>query len=467
MSVILFSISFYIVFTYGKVNYLDINVSDLENVSFKCDEHIITCKGKIDNDNLHIDIFSKGSGKATVVTEGDRINDSTVEKVYSKRNVYVHKNGIITLYDFFGRCNGDISFIISFYIIIIFLLFHLIIKCVDNVKKNMYLYYNARLIGVILFVFFLTICHVTLFLYDLSNGFHKSVSFFIYTLSDDMFMFLLTVFPIACLLIILITISNIKLIKKEGKRWTNMLGIILGSFVVLSVTISVFFAGVFSNNIFVNSISYLFVVYISYLECIFVGTCVMGFIASRHIPKLDKDAIIILGCQIKKDGTLTPLLRSRLDRALDFGKIQKEKTGKSIIFVPSGGRGSDEIISEAEAMKNYMIQNGIKEKDILVEDKSKNTFENMKFSNKLIRNKIRNPNIAFSTTNYHVFRAGVIASGQNIDIEGIGSKTKSYYWINAFIREFVAILVSERKSHLKVLLYMIVMMFILMIIRIV
>ena len=32
-------------------------------------------------------------------------------------------------------------------------------------------------------------------------------------------------------------------------------------------------------------------------------------------------------------------------------------------------------------------------------------------------------------------------------IEGVGSKTKSYFWVNAFIREFIATLVSERKAH--------------------
>ena len=175
----------------------------------------------------------------------------------------------------------------------------------------------------------------------------------------------------------------------------------------------------------------------------------MGIISAKHIPKFNKDAIIILGCQIRKDGKLTPLLKSRVDRAIEFSKMQKDKEGKSIIFVPSGGKGDDEIISESQAMKNYLKEQGIKDEYILTEDKSKNTYENIKFSTKIIKEKNENPNIAFSTTNYHVFRTGLIASEQNIEAEGIGSKTKSYYWINAFIREFVAILVSEKKSNIK------------------
>ena len=192
------------------------------------------------------------------------------------------------------------------------------------------------------------------------------------------------------------------------------------------------------------------IILISYIECILIGTIIISLKAAKHIPIRDKDYILILGCKIKKDGTLTNLLKGRVDRAIEFSKIQKEETNKDIIFVPSGGKGSDEVISEAEAMKNYLVEQGISEKNILVENKSQNTQENIAFSNKLINNK--EAKIAFSTTNYHVFRAGCIGTEQNILMEGIGAKTKSYFWVNAFIREFIATLVSEKKKHIAVLL---------------
>ena len=69
---------------------------------------------------------------------------------------------------------------------------------------------------------------------------------------------------------------------------------------------------------------------------------------------------------------------------------------------------------------------------------------------------MKNPNIAFSTTNYHVFRAGTIASKQNIKIEGIGAKTRTYYWINAFIREFVATIVFEKDKHIKTIIILMI-----------
>ena len=134
--------------------------------------------------------------------------------------------------------------------------------------------------------------------------------------------------------------------------------------------------------------------------------------------------------------------------------MQLEETNKDLVFIPSGGKGNDEVIAEGEAIKNYLVSKGIKPKKIIVENKSKNTYENIKFSSKLIKEK--NANIAFSTTNYHVFRAGLIATSQGLNVEGIGSKTKLYFGINAFIREFIGTLYSERKKHIIVILLILI-----------
>ena len=61
--------------------------------------------------------------------------------------------------------------------------------------------------------------------------------------------------------------------------------------------------------------------------------------AASHIPKYDKDFVIILGSKINNDGTLPPLLKGRVDKAIDFGNKQYESTKKKIIYVPSGATG--------------------------------------------------------------------------------------------------------------------------------
>ena len=152
-----------------------------------------------------------------------------------------------------------------------------------------------------------------------------------------------------------------------------------------------------------------------YFYCLTLSTLYVNIMAAKHKPNFDKDFIIILGCKVRDDGTLTPILKARVDKAIEFAKEQKEKTNKNIIFVPSGGQGQDEIISEAEAMKKYLIEKGIPEEDIIIENESTNTLQNMKFSKNKIDEINKEGKIVFSTTNYHVFRSGVIANSEGID----------------------------------------------------
>ena len=121
--------------------------------------------------------------------------------------------------------------------------------------------------------------------------------------------------------------------------------------------------------------------------------------------------------------------------------------------MPSGGKGNNEVISEAEAISNYLKSKGIPESSIILEDKSTSTYENFRNSVNIIKETSGKtaPKIAFATTNYHVFRAGLLAARLRIKAEGIGSKTKSYFWINAFIREFIATVYYKLRTHMLVL----------------
>ena len=120
-----------------------------------------------------------------------------------------------------------------------------------------------------------------------------------------------------------------------------------------------------------------------------IGTIIANVIAVKHKVEYDKDYVIVLGCGLNKDGTPTPLLRGRVDKALDFYHKQKNSSGKDLVFITSGGQGDDEVISESESMKRYLMEKGIAEDKIIKEDKSRNTYENMMFSKKKIDKKDR------------------------------------------------------------------------------
>ena len=267
--------------------------------------------------------------------------------------------------------------------------------------------------------------------------------------------FALFILPLIVIIAIYSIFTNIFLIIKEGFSFQNLLGIIFGIMIIIGALTSQFIFEIIDHFELLNSRIYIkkFIdiglnSVLCYFYCLTLSTLYANIMAGKHKPKLDKDFVIILGCKVRDDGSLTPILKARVDKAVEFAKEQKEKVGKNIIFIPSGGQGQDEVISEAEAMKKYLIEKGINEEDIIIENKSTSTLQNMRFSKNKIDEINRDGKIIFSTTNYHVFRSGVIANSEGINCEGIGSKTKWYFYTNALIREFVANLFSQRKKHI-------------------
>lgn len=88
--------------------------------------------------------------------------------------------------------------------------------------------------------------------------------------------------------------------------------------------------------------------------------------------------MIVLGCQVKDEGP-SLLLQDRLDTALDYLREHPDMT-----VVVSGGQGRDEPMSEAQAMANYLMENGFPEEQILQEDRSHNTVQNLMYSRTLL-----------------------------------------------------------------------------------
>ena len=111
---------------------------------------------------------------------------------------------------------------------------------------------------------------------------------------------------------------------------------------------------------------------------------------------------------------------------------------------------------EAEAIRQYLLSQGIEERLILPESESMNTYQNMENSRKIIREVSPDSRAIFSTTSYHVFRSGLWARQAGLNIEGIGSKTKWWFWPNAFMRETAGLLRKRWKQEILLLIVLIV-----------
>ncbi len=260
--------------------------------------------------------------------------------------------------------------------------------------------------------------------------------------------YMMITFPFILVFSIALFVSNVSLLRHERKRFVNVLGIIL-SFLLVGGEIFLFRFGYYASGSLVQvRIHELFVnlfasVYL-YFECMLVGTIIANMIVVSYEPEKNKDFLIILGCGIRPDGTPTPLLKGRADRAIRFRNMQLEDTRKDLFFVTSGGQGPREVISESACMKQYLLDQGIPEDRIIEENQSTNTFENMKFSKEKIQEINPEGKVAFATTNYHVFRSGIFARRVKMRAVGMGARTKWYFWPNAAVREFVGLLTGHR-----------------------
>ena len=326
---------------------------------------------------------------------------------------------------------------------------------VKQLQYNPYSYNTIFYFGFSLFVLSVLVTHVILttriVLYP--GMYHKTEILRLLLSSAEQYMLLS--FPFILAFSIALCISNISLIRHEGKRLVNVLGIILSFCLVIGALLLYrldFYVSGSAREIFIRELfTRVYAAVYLYFECMLIGAIAAGAIVSRCQPEPDKDFLIILGCGLRKDGTPTPLLRGRIDRAVEFARWQKEETGKDLTFITSGGQGPDEIISESRSMKTYLLSQGIPEERIIEEDQSRTTFENMSFSKEKIFALKPEGKTAFATTNYHVFRSGLFARRVKLRALGVGAKTKWYFWPNAAVREFVGLLTAHRLKQFLIL----------------
>lgn len=187
--------------------------------------------------------------------------------------------------------------------------------------------------------------------------------------------------------------------------------------------------------------SYIKVVAAIVLVCFIVLEAAIIFYPKHN--KDEADYILVLGAGLSNGFNVSLTLKGRLDKALE----DYDLSNKNSKIVVSGGQGSDERIAEAEAMKNYLLHKGVDESNIIMEDKSRNTFENFKFSKSKIEedsNKdMKDINVKVVTTDFHALRSAMLAKRngfENLTVDS--SKTVNYLIPELYGREAAALVKS-------------------------
>lgn len=153
-------------------------------------------------------------------------------------------------------------------------------------------------------------------------------------------------------------------------------------------------------------------------------------------------AVIVLGAGLIA-GEIGPLLANRLDTA----RVAWSTLAPTALLIPSGGQGADEPRPEGEAMAEYLIAHGVPARAIRPETVSTTTEENLRCSADILRREGVRGHALVVTSNFHAPRAALLSRRVGLDADAIGAATALPAIPAAVVREFAAVVVSDRRLH--------------------
>lgn len=248
-------------------------------------------------------------------------------------------------------------------------------------------------------------------------------------------------------LVAFLTLNSLTMLRKEGRTIANLLSLvcaagIVGLLALLALAVGtrhhVLIALSSGAVLVVGYVAFLFFCYLSY-----------GFVYRRMPIVSTADFVVVLGAGLLAGRQVSTLLASRLDRGRAVFESLDARTAPMLVV--SGGKGSDERLSEAEAMANYLVERGFQADRLIIEDRSRTTEENLVFSAELMRRaRPAGYRCVVVTNDFHSYRAALIASDLGVPAQVVGSPTAAYFLPSATIREFIAVFVRYWKVNLPI-----------------
>lgn len=236
--------------------------------------------------------------------------------------------------------------------------------------------------------------------------------------------------------------------RKESHSLANMLTLLL-AIALIVIDLFSLFGERFLPRFVYQTLTSILGVLTGYVLITLWNFLTVLFAYNLRRPLHNQDYLIVLGAGLIDGHKVSRLLGARIDRAITYYRKQEVKGQPLPKIIFSGGQGGDEQTSEAAAMRQYALDQGIPAADTILEDKSRTTLQNMQFSAKIINRQMQGApyRAQFCTNNYHLFRAGLFAKQAGLNANGLGAHTALYFLPNATIREYAAIFLMHKKLH--------------------
>ncbi len=161
----------------------------------------------------------------------------------------------------------------------------------------------------------------------------------------------------------------------------------------------------------------------------------LAIYGGRDNADYSEETVIVLGCGIRGERVSVGLAK-RLNKAAEY-----HKRNPDAMIIVSGGQGPQEDIPEALAMKRYLIDKGIDESKIIMEDKSTSTITNFRYSREIMdKEGLSLSSVVFVTNAYHVYRASSYAKAEGLTINHLGTDIIWYTVPMNYMREMLAVI---------------------------
>jgi uncharacterized SAM-binding protein YcdF (DUF218 family) len=258
-------------------------------------------------------------------------------------------------------------------------------------------------------------------------------------------------FAVGCYLVV----NGITMALRESLRLANLLSLVagLGVFGVIALNLLADRVGELSLSLFSTVCDLVF----GYVSFLFVSYVLYAAVYGRIVRPGAADFVIVLGLGLRRDGTVPPMLASRLDRGRAIWErlaVSADRRDRPMLIV-SGGKGSDERIPEATAMADYLLRRGFPADAIVLEDRSRNTEENLRFSKAIMDERRPGSRCVIVTSDFHAFRAALIARSLGIDGQVAGAPVARYFQPSALLREFAAVFLRYRLVNLAICAFLV------------
>ena len=230
--------------------------------------------------------------------------------------------------------------------------------------------------------------------------------------------------------------------RRESIRPANMLSLLAG--------LAVFFlVGLMVVTVYVRDteLTIFFVITLllsGYISFLFISYVIYAIIYGWLTTLRRADFVVVLGSGLLGGNRVSPLLASRLDRAYRVYETLITRRNITPVLLVSGGKGGDEQLPEAQAMARYLIERGVPADQVVREEQSRTTEENLAFSKVIMEWSRPGYRCLIVTSNFHVFRAAILARRLGVNGQVTGSRTAGYYWPSAMLREFAAVFLSYK-----------------------